>query len=223
VNAAVIAEQAVQRLVLFGTADEATAQRISAALVKSGHPCHFAAAITLPKMHEALRLRPPSVVLLDDRMLGNASLEETLLRFTEFAPVALIAAPERSEEVSRWVARGDVEFIARIGDFAPLASAILLRRIRWAEQADAIVGAPWKEFPADFASILRHEINNPLTGILGNAELLLAHYGDKLPEAARQRVETVVDLAVRLREATRRLSNAIESERPSSAGVPAGI
>jgi signal transduction histidine kinase len=137
------------------------------------------------------------------------------LRLTQFAPVALVAAPEKCEEVSRWVARGDVEFIARIGDFETLAVAILLRRIRWAQQADSIVGVPWKEFPADFAAILRHEINNPLTGILGNAELLLAHYGDKLPEAALQRVETVVDLAVRLREATRRLSNAIEADRQS--------
>jgi signal transduction histidine kinase len=213
VNSAVRVEQAIQRLVLLGTADEATVQRISAALVESGQLCDFVAAINLPKMHEALRLCAPTVVLLDDRMLGNASLEETLLRLTEFAPVALVAAPERCDEVSRWVVRGDVEFIARVGDFAPLASVILLRRIRWAERADSIVGVPWKEFPADFGSILRHEINNPLTGILGNAELLLAHYGDQLPEAARQRLETVVDLAVRLREATRRLSNGLESDR----------
>lgn len=222
-NSAVRVEKAVQRSVLLGTADEAAAQRISTALLKSGHPCRFATPLTLPKMHEALRLSAPSVVLLDDRMLGSVSLEETLLRLTEFAPVALVAAPEKCDEVSRWIVRGDVEFIARIGDYVPLASAILLRRLRWAEQADSIIGAPWKEFPADFASILRHEINNPLTGILGNAELLLAHYGDKLPDAARQRIETVVDLAVRLREATRRLSNAIESDRASSAGVPAGI
>jgi signal transduction histidine kinase len=208
-------DQAVERPVVLGTADEMTVQRISASLLKSGQSCPFVAAETVPKIHEALRRRAPSVVLLDDQMLGSAPLEETLLRLTQFAPVALVAAPEKCEEVSRWVARGDVEFIARIGDFETLAVAILLRRIRWAQQADSIVGVPWKEFPADFAAILRHEINNPLTGILGNAELLLAHYGDKLPEAALQRVETVVDLAVRLREATRRLSNAIESDRQS--------
>ena len=212
-SSAVIIDQVVERPVLLGIADEVAVQRISTSLLKSGHSCPFVSAATIPKIHEALRRRVPSVVLFDDRMLGSAPLEETLLRLTEFAPVALLAAPEKCEEVSRWVARGDVEFIARIGDFAPLAIAILLRRMRWAQQADSIVGVPWKEFPADFAAILRHEINNPLTGILGNAELLLAHYGDKLPEAALQRVETVVDLAVRLREATRRLSNAIESDR----------
>jgi len=90
---------------------------------------------------------------------------------------------------------------------------MVLRRIRWAEQAESAPGVPWKELSADFAAILRHEINNPLTGILGNAELLLAHNRERLPVAAVQRVETIVDLAVRLREATRRLSNSIDAER----------
>jgi len=213
VNSTNFIEHSAERLVLLGSADERTVKRISISLVQARQSCRCVGAVTVDKLHEALRRRAPCVVLLDDRILGGASLEETLLRLTELAPVALVAAPQRCEDVARWVARGDVEFISRVGDFTPLASAILIRRIRWAEQADSPAGVPWKEFPADFAAILRHEINNPLTGILGNAELLLAHYGDKLPVAALQRVETVVDLAVRLRDATRRLTNAIESER----------
>jgi signal transduction histidine kinase len=59
--------------------------------------------------------------------------------------------------------------------------------------------------PPEFAEMLRHEINNPLTGILGNAEMVLAHR-DRLPAAAAKRLEIVVDLAVRLRETIRRLS-----------------
>jgi signal transduction histidine kinase len=215
VNPIVPIEQAGERLILLGTADEAMAQGISVLLENSGQACRIVVAPALVTMHEALRSRAPMVMLLDDRILGGASLEEALLRLTECAPVALVAGPERCEEAGRWVARGDVEFISRAGDFRLLAAAILLRRIRWAEQSELIAGVPWKEFPADIAAILRHEINNPLTGILGNAELLLAHYRDKLPAAALQRVETVVDLAVRLREATRRLSNAVESDRLS--------
>jgi CheY-like chemotaxis protein len=53
---------------------------------------------------------------------------------------------------------------------------------------------------------------NPLTGILGNAELVLSHRS-RLPPADAQRLQTVVDLAVRLRETTRRLSNALEAAR----------
>jgi signal transduction histidine kinase len=202
---------AAERVVLLGTADDAINRRISAAIGDSGRTCQVLAASTLAEMHEALRRGRPCVALVDERIVGGGSLEETLLRLTEFAPVALIAAPERIEQVSRWVARGDVEFIARVGDFAALAAAIVLRRIRWAELADSAAGVPWKEFPADFAAILRHEINNPLTGIIGNAEMLLAQYREKLPVAAVQRVETVIDLSVRLRESTRRLGNAVET------------
>jgi hypothetical protein len=53
-----------------------------------------------------------------------------------------------------------------------------------------------------------------LAGILGNAELVLSHR-DRLPAADTQRLQTVVDLAVRLRETTRRLSNAWETQPPS--------
>jgi signal transduction histidine kinase len=62
----------------------------------------------------------------------------------------------------------------------------------------------------EFGEVLRHELNNPLTGILGNAELLLAemrrHDDGRLPPGGLQRLETIAALAVRLRETIRRLS-----------------
>ncbi len=68
------------------------------------------------------------------------------------------------------------------------------------------------EWAADFGEILRHEVNNPLTGILGNAEMLLAGR-DRLPASAVERLETIAHLAVRLRETVRRLSSAAESRQ----------
>ena len=66
-----------------------------------------------------------------------------------------------------------------------------------------------------FGETLRHELNNPLTGILGNAELLLAEVRRKndgqLPNGGQQRLETIAALAVRLRETVRRLSQDWES------------
>ncbi len=50
--------------------------------------------------------------------------------------------------------------------------------------------------PEDFGEILRHEVNNPLTGILGNAELLLARR-ENLPAGAVQRLEIIAELAMR--------------------------
>jgi signal transduction histidine kinase len=67
----------------------------------------------------------------------------------------------------------------------------------------------------DFGEVLRHELNNPLTGILGNAELLLSEIRRKsdgrLPQGAPQRLETIAALAVRLRETVRRLSQEWET------------
>jgi signal transduction histidine kinase len=61
----------------------------------------------------------------------------------------------------------------------------------------------------DFGEVLRHELNNPLTGILGNAELLLVELRRKnldLPPQCLARLETIAELAVRMRETVRRLS-----------------
>jgi signal transduction histidine kinase len=62
----------------------------------------------------------------------------------------------------------------------------------------------------DFGAVLRHELNNPLTGILGNAELLLAEIrrsaDGRLPPGGLQRLETIAALAVRMRETIRRVS-----------------
>lgn len=53
------------------------------------------------------------------------------------------------------------------------------------------------ESVADLVARVRHEINNPLTGVLGQAQLLLR---EDLNEKARKRVETIENLAMRLRD-----------------------
>ena len=44
---------------------------------------------------------------------------------------------------------------------------------------------------------VRHEINNPLAALLGQAQLLLR---EELPDKSRKRVETIESLAVRINE-----------------------
>ena len=50
---------------------------------------------------------------------------------------------------------------------------------------------------AELITRVRHEINNPLTGVLGQAQLLLR---EDLSEKARKRVETIEQLAIRIRD-----------------------
>jgi signal transduction histidine kinase len=50
---------------------------------------------------------------------------------------------------------------------------------------------------AELVARIRHEINNPLAGILGQAQLLLR---EELNDKARRRAETIEQLATRLRD-----------------------
>jgi signal transduction histidine kinase len=50
---------------------------------------------------------------------------------------------------------------------------------------------------AEAIARVRHEINNPLTGVLGQAQLLLR---EELNEKTRKRVQTIEELAIRLRD-----------------------
>jgi len=56
----------------------------------------------------------------------------------------------------------------------------------------------------DLVARVRHEINNPLTGVLGQAQLLLR---EELNEKARKRAETIEELAIRLRDVVGQLRN----------------
>src|SRR6185295_15499478 len=50
---------------------------------------------------------------------------------------------------------------------------------------------------ADLITNFHHDINNPLTGVLGQAQLLLR---EELSEKARKRAKTIEQLAMRLRD-----------------------
>ncbi|HEX7998770.1 MAG TPA: histidine kinase dimerization/phospho-acceptor domain-containing protein [Pyrinomonadaceae bacterium] len=64
---------------------------------------------------------------------------------------------------------------------------------------------------ADLVAHVRHEINNPLTGVLGQAQLLLR---EELSESARRRVVTIEQLAGRIRDTVAQLR---EVQRPQQA------
>ncbi len=63
---------------------------------------------------------------------------------------------------------------------------------------------------ADLAARVRHEINNPLTGLLGQAQLLLR---EDLSDTSRQRVKTIEHLAGRIRDTVAELRDV---QRPNS-------
>jgi signal transduction histidine kinase len=57
---------------------------------------------------------------------------------------------------------------------------------------------------------VRHEINNPLAGVLGQAQLLLR---EELSDRARKRAQTIEQLAIRLRDVVAQLR---QIQRPAA-------
>ena len=55
---------------------------------------------------------------------------------------------------------------------------------------------------AELVARVRHELNNPLTGVLGQAQLLLR---EDLSERARKRAQTIEELAIRLKDVVAQL------------------
>ena len=192
----------------------------------------------------------PAVILLteaseaveDQGRLRRSSdrLDVAVSSLATFAPVVVIGEAEHQPEFSGLVAAGAADFVVRAGGCLSVALGLVERRLRRAQSDAQALPVP-PRLPAnpgpaeilpdlsrrdlrreDFGEVLRHELNNPLTGILGNAELLLVEIRRKsdgrLPQGAPQRLETIAALAVRLRESVRRLSTEWESRQHAAHG-----
>jgi signal transduction histidine kinase len=168
-------------------------------------------ANSIEQAHARFLHTRPSVVFLDesaiDRSSGFEALESAVALLIDTAPVVVAAAPEKQGLLGFLIESGALDFVARTGNFLPIVAGMLDRRVQISERMAGVIQFPSDELAGDFGEILRHEVNNPLTGILGNTELLLARR-DGLPPGAVERLQTIAELAVRLRETVRRLSNA---------------
>jgi signal transduction histidine kinase len=172
----------------------------------------------------------PAVILLERTSADLASdaregstprLDSVVSSLAVHAPVVVIGAADQQSELAFLVEAGAADFVERAGGCFPIALELVERRLRQAQQAvvQEQQSGSTKDFLTGehFGEVIRHEMNNPLTGILGNAELLLAEVRRKndgrLPHGGQQRLETIAALAVRLRETVRRLSQECEARQ----------
>jgi len=199
-----------ERGALLGVADTLVAQRIAREVERLAGATPITFASSLARVREMAGRIRPDAILLDDELLKGQPLAEVLRHFSAIAGVILLAPLERQTDVAKLLAAGDIEFVARAGDFSPVVAALIERRCQRAEGPESVLRPLWAQSSDDLGAMFRHEINNPLTGILGNAELVLAHR-ERLTAVDTQRLQTVVDLSVRLRETIRRISNAWEN------------
>jgi signal transduction histidine kinase len=187
---------------------------------------------TVDAAHRIVADASPTVILLEETsaLPENAGLAGKMPRLNSVvsalaihAPVVVIGASGQQSEVASLVAAGAADFVERAGGCLPLALEMVERRLRHAQHLsylrnDAQASAAPENLNGEgFGQVLRHEMNNPLTGILGNAELLLAEVrrsnDGRLPHGGQQRLETIAALAVRLRETVHRLSQECEARQ----------
>lgn len=199
-------------IVLVISSQERCGERIAAWLAEGSSGCEVRHAASLPQARRLVERLLPGVIFLDAVVVAGADVRAAVRELARFAPIVAAVRPEDARELSVLVVAGTVDCVPQGEEFLDLAAALLERRLLAAHRLLARVEAAELDESGDFGSLLRHELNNPLTGILGNAEMLL-HRRQWLPQDAVPRLETIADLAVRLRETVRRLSSAWESRR----------
>lgn len=123
-----------------------------------------------------------------------------IFRQETLVPTLVLVPPGTEERAASLYEREGTDIQLQAGNYRALLAPWLLRALSRREPS-------WEEV----GRIVRHEINNPLTGVLGNAELLLAD-PLPLPPQARARLRTIVDLAVRMRDVVRTLEVRLQRE-----------
>jgi signal transduction histidine kinase len=143
-------------------------------------------------------------------------LDSAVNALAVYAPVVVMGKAERETSLKALIAAGVANYVPRSEGCMTDAVDLMEHRLARCQQIAEIVPAKAaEEWSKDFAEVLRHELNNPLTGILGNAELLLAEIArkndGKLPHGGLQRVETIAARAMRMHETVRQLSHQWEA------------
>ena len=173
---------------------------------------------------QAIEEGAPNVILLEegvrsldsrDEAEGMSKLDAQVKVLGIHAPVVVIGRAERGPRLMAMVEAGSADYVLHAAGSITAALALLERRLIQAQSIADSAPTGSQEWSRDFAEVLRHELNNPLTGILGNAELLLAEISrqndGRLPHGGLERVETIAALAMRMRETVRQLSHEWES------------
>src|SRR5262249_17262701 len=131
----------------------------------------------------------PAVILLEESAVNGPPesgirlpLDTVVSTLAGYAPVVVLGDEERPAELDAIGAAGAADYNGKKERRSQAAGEAVQRRLRQAQEMEENLIAAKSEVSVgagvhaveDFGQVLRHELNNPLTGILGNAELLLS-------------------------------------------------
>ena len=235
--------QTAESTVLLISQDLTLCSAVRTAIVRSEPYCRIASVASFAAARHTIADLAPDVIVLQESSVAPAmepamdqhgalsiTLADVVAALAAFAPVVVLGSVLESPlenqtppaRLAALVAAGAADFVPAGEMHYSDAAACVERRLRSArrltqELADSEASPSRANLYGDenLGEILRHELNNPLTGILGNAELLLAemrrHNDAQFSAPGFKRLETIAALAVRMRETVRRLSQACDS------------
>lgn len=207
---AIRAQDSPEPRALAGVRQLEFALRLTTWMEKSKYAREFSLVSSMEQLSEMAKLFAPRVIFIEDEVLEGARLDEAVGSLPAASHIVFLAGNKWLDEAASHVARGAMDFVQKSGEYFGLVTALIERSLQGWPHPGRLPLSSGIESNEELSAIFRHEINNPLTGILGNAELLLAHR-HQIPPSETQRLQTIVGLAVRLRETIRRLSNEWEA------------
>jgi len=156
------------RILQIVCADPELARRYLREIERGGALCEFLVALSPTEAQRNIGQACPVVTLLDESAVApDDSLESSAALLCEVSPVVVVASRERQAELDAFITSGWLDFVQRTGEFVPVAAGLLECRMRRAETSREAAESFDRDPPEDFGELLRHEVNNPLTGILG--------------------------------------------------------
>jgi hypothetical protein len=117
----------IDRRALFGVVDATLAERLNRETERFAGFGPVAVASDLAELRRQSASFSPRVILLEEEILIGAPLVESLRQLSEAAPLILVAGAARQSEIAGLVSEGDLDFVARAGDFAALAASLVER------------------------------------------------------------------------------------------------
>lgn len=159
-----------------------------------------------PKALECVRELAPDLVVLDVRMPGMSGYEvcETLKSDpeTKDIPVVFVTARTDTEAVVKGLELGADDYIGKPYPVAELLARVrVMLRLRSMQQR--LVDQERLNAVVEMAGAAAHELNQPLTVLQGNVELLQRQLADQ--PAALQRCARILDAAAKLTDIVRRM------------------
>jgi DNA-binding response OmpR family regulator len=193
--------------------DESMRALIRAVLEAAGH--EVVAASDGREARELFDQEHPSLVLLDWQMPGLSGIEvcESIRRGGLGRDTFIIMVTTRgaTADLMRILDAGADDYV-----WKPLAAEALRTRVVIAERRmaidrakraaeDALARAQWLAGIGETALAVQHEINNPLTALLGNVALLTHELAT--PEEERQCIQVIAEQGTRIAGVVKRLAS----------------